>query len=195
MRTRRHSGLAILLSVYILLHNLPASISSLQTNCKSIDAAFSLNSGGGTYFLSGSEYIEYNFRLESEGKFGRIRELGLDPVLRNVDAAYTDNNGTVVFLKDCQFYRFVGWSVDGMVVYTTSFVRLQHRMPLSVCLSGYTFCLYAYLSVLLFVRLLRYILGLSAVCLPVCWPHTCCLLHFVTNNHTLTTKEYSKKEH
>ena len=89
-----------------MLHLPASSTSSLDDRCSTIDAAFTLAAGAGTYFLSGEEYILYNVYRESEAKVGPITDLGLAEEVHHFAAAFTLSNGsTAVFIKGCKYFK------------------------------------------------------------------------------------------
>ncbi|GFN86180.1 1-phosphatidylinositol phosphodiesterase [Plakobranchus ocellatus] len=70
-----------------------------------MDAAFRLRNGT-TYFLNDEEFIEYSFNFTSEARVGPITELGLDHRVYHSSAAFTLNDGRVVFLKANRYFIY-----------------------------------------------------------------------------------------
>ncbi|GFN86175.1 matrix metalloproteinase-14 [Plakobranchus ocellatus] len=107
----KHSLIFYLTIVLVLSVISCASSTRLEENCKKIEAAFRLSNDGATYFLNGEEYIEYSLYRESEAKVGPLTELGLHDFVYSSSAAFTLNDGSVVFLKGLQY--FIYSSFDG----------------------------------------------------------------------------------
>nr|KAI8739473.1 PI-PLC X domain-containing protein 1-like [Biomphalaria glabrata] len=85
-----------------------------RNKCEKINAAFNSETRV-VYFLSGAEYIKYNFRYNTEETVAPLSNLGVNEELSNPDAAYTDRNGTIHILKGCLAYSFKWKSGEELV--------------------------------------------------------------------------------
>ncbi|KAH9504865.1 hypothetical protein Btru_062124 [Bulinus truncatus] len=91
-----------------------SSIKKSSKKCGKIDASFNVGTNH-LYFLSGAEFIKYNFYYNTEETVAPLKRLGISSHLKNSDAAFTDFNGTIHILKRCRAYSF-RWTDGGKLV-------------------------------------------------------------------------------
>ncbi|KAH9504840.1 hypothetical protein Btru_062074 [Bulinus truncatus] len=90
------------------------SIKKSSKKCGKIDASFNVGTNH-LYFLSGAEFVKYNFYYNTEEIVAPLKRLGISSHLKNSDAAFTDFNGTIHILKRCRAYSF-RWTDGGKLV-------------------------------------------------------------------------------